>query len=42
MRLSTVKCRNIANGDRHPAPGTQMQAGALLDAWVKTGAVCPN
>jgi hypothetical protein len=29
-------------GDRHPAPGAQMQAGALLDAWVKTGAVCPN
>lgn len=29
-------------GDRSPAPGTQMQAGALLDAWVKTGAVCPN
>jgi hypothetical protein len=28
--------------DRRPAPGTQMQAGALLDAWVKTGAVCPN
>jgi hypothetical protein len=25
-----------------PAPGTQAQAGALLDAWVKTGAVCPN
>ena len=29
-------------GDRAPAPGTQAQAGALLDAWVKTGAVCPN
>jgi hypothetical protein len=29
-------------GDRSRAPGTQMQAGALLDAWVKTGAVCPN
>jgi hypothetical protein len=28
--------------DRSPAPGTQMQAGALLDAWVKTGAVCSN
>jgi hypothetical protein len=27
---------------RQPAPGTQSQAGALLDAWVKTGAVCPN
>jgi hypothetical protein len=32
-----------APGDgRQPAPGTQAQAGALLDAWVKTGAVCPN
>ena len=29
-------------GDRRPAPGTQPQAGALLDAWVKNGAVCPN
>ena len=29
-------------GDRRPAPGTQARAGALLDAWVKTGAVCPN
>ena len=29
-------------GDRRPAPGTQPQAGALLDAWVKTGAICPN
>lgn len=28
--------------DRQPAPGTQGEAGALLDAWVKTGAVCPN
>jgi hypothetical protein len=27
---------------RQPAPGTQARAGALLDAWVKTGAVCPN
>jgi hypothetical protein len=27
---------------RQPAPGTQAQAGALLDAWAKTGAVCPN
>ena len=25
-------------GDRRPAPGTQVRAGALLDAWVKTGA----
>jgi hypothetical protein len=26
---------------RAPAPGTQKQAGALVDAWVKTGAACP-
>jgi hypothetical protein len=26
---------------RQPAPGTQKQAGALVEAWVKTGAVCP-
>src|SRR5262245_7751970 len=25
---------------RHPAPGTQQQAGQLVAAWVKTGAVC--
>jgi hypothetical protein len=27
---------------RQPAPGTQRQAGALVEAWVKTGAACPN
>jgi hypothetical protein len=27
---------------REPAPGTQKQAGALVEAWVKTGAVCPK
>src|SRR5271168_4644644 len=27
---------------RRPAPGTQQQAGELVDAWEKTGAVCPN
>ena len=27
--------------DRSPAPGTQQQAGALVAAWVKTGAACP-
>jgi hypothetical protein len=27
---------------RQPAPGTQEQAHALIAAWVKTGAVCPN
>jgi hypothetical protein len=26
---------------RSPAPGTQAQAGALVEAWVKTGASCP-
>ena len=26
---------------RTPAPGTQKQAGALVEAWVKTGAACP-
>lgn len=27
---------------RTPAPGTQKEAGALVEAWVKTGAVCPT
>jgi hypothetical protein len=27
---------------RQPAPGTQKEAGALTEAWVRTGAVCPN
>jgi hypothetical protein len=27
---------------RQPAPGTQKEAGALTEAWVKSGAVCPN
>ena len=27
---------------RRPAPGTQKEAGALVEAWVKTGAVCPK
>jgi hypothetical protein len=26
---------------RSPAPGTQKQAGALVEAWVKAGAACP-
>ena len=26
---------------RTPAPGTQQEAGALVDAWIKTGAACP-
>jgi hypothetical protein len=27
---------------RTPAPGTQEQLGALIKAWVQTGAVCPQ
>ena len=27
---------------RQPAPGTQKIAGALVEAWVKTGAACPR
>jgi hypothetical protein len=27
---------------RRPAPGTQKEAGALVEAWVNTGAACPN
>src|SRR5262245_34654323 len=27
---------------RQPAPGTQQIAGELVEAWVKTGAACPN
>ena len=27
---------------RQPAPGTQKQAGALVETWMKTGAECPN
>jgi hypothetical protein len=28
--------------DREPAPGTQAQFGALVSAWVDTGAECPE
>jgi hypothetical protein len=28
--------------DRTPAPGTQEQFGALIKAWVETGAACPD
>jgi hypothetical protein len=28
-------------GGRQPAPGTQKEFGALIDAWIKTGAACP-
>jgi hypothetical protein len=27
---------------RQSAPGTQKQAGALVEAWIETGAACPN
>jgi hypothetical protein len=27
---------------RRPAPGTQKEFGALIEAWIKTGAVCPS
>jgi hypothetical protein len=27
---------------REPAPGTQKEAGALVEAWVKAGAACPD
>jgi cytochrome c5 len=27
---------------RTPAPGTQQEAGALAEAWVNSGAVCPQ
>lgn len=29
-------------GERTPAPGTQQQFGALIKAWVESGAACPN
>ena len=27
---------------RTPAPGTQKEAGALVDAWIQAGAACPK
>ena len=27
--------------ERNPAPGTQEQFGALIGAWIETGAECP-
>jgi hypothetical protein len=27
---------------RSPAPGTQVQFGALIEAWIATGAECPQ
>lgn len=29
-------------GNRTPAPGTQQEAKALVEAWIKSGAACPN
>lgn len=29
-------------GDREPAPGSQEQFGAIVAAWVETGAECPS
>ena len=29
-------------GKREPAPGTQAQAGALIAAWIDSGAACPK
>ena len=29
-------------GTRQPAPGTQQQFGALIAAWIETGAQCPQ
>lgn len=31
----------MPGAQREPAPGTQAQFGALVDAWIKTGAFCP-
>src|SRR4029077_100166 len=28
-------------GNREPAPGTQAQLGALIAAWIESGAACP-
>jgi hypothetical protein len=27
---------------REPAPGTQREVGALIDAWIRAGAACPD
>ena len=31
----------MPGGTREPAPGTQEQLGALIDAWIQAGAACP-
>ena len=32
----------LPGGTREPAPGTQEQFGALIAAWIETGAACPR
>jgi hypothetical protein len=32
----------VPGGDRAPAPGTQTELGALAQAWIATGAACPE
>jgi len=32
----------VPGGTREPAPGTQAQFGALIAAWIETGAACPR
>ena len=31
----------MPGGNREPAPGTQAQLGALIAAWIQSGATCP-
>jgi hypothetical protein len=31
----------MPGGNREPAPGTQAQLGALIAAWIESGAACP-
>ena len=31
----------MPGGNREPAPGTQAQLGALIAAWIQSGAACP-
>ena len=43
MAKDAVVAWAFAPGDgRAPAPGTQAQFGALIDAWIATGAGCPR
>ena len=32
----------MPGGTREPAPGTQAQFGALISAWIASGAACPK